>query len=85
MRMKISGARNGAPWPAPGGVVDLPTAEAQKLVSAGMAVPARVETSAVPAAEVSAPPEPETATPPAPKRRGRPKLPRDAQGNIIRK
>lgn len=40
MRVLITGTRNGEDWPAVGGVVDLPDAEAQDLIAAGLAVPA---------------------------------------------
>lgn len=90
MKVEMSGTRNGHPWPARGEVVDIPTGEAQHLVASGIAEEApreREETAVPPSPEVSTPPAPEVAsTPPAEKRgRGRPRLPRDAQGNIIRK
>lgn len=37
---QISGTRNGADWPIPGSVVDLPDAEAKDLIRAGQAVDA---------------------------------------------
>lgn len=36
----ISGTRNGEPWPARGGIIDLPADEAHNLISNGYAVPA---------------------------------------------
>ena len=59
MRARISGTRNGIDWPAVGGVVDLPEAEARDLIALGAAV------------EVATAPEPEVSTP----RRGRPSKP----------
>jgi ribosomal protein L29 len=53
MKVAVSGARDGQPWPGIGGVVDLPDDEAQSYVTAGMATPATdddVET-AVPSTE----------------------------------
>lgn len=48
---QISGTRNGADWPAPGSVVDLPEAEARDLIGSGQAVdandPVAVEASLV--------------------------------------
>lgn len=35
----ITGTRNGAPWPPPGSIVDLPAAEAVDLLNAGHATP----------------------------------------------
>ena len=37
MKTQITGTRDGVRWPAPGGVVDLPSREAAKLVDAGFA------------------------------------------------
>ena len=39
MKVEMSGTRNGEEWPAPGGEVNLPKAEAVKLCDAGLAVP----------------------------------------------
>lgn len=51
---KISGSRNGKPWPEVGGTIDLPTAEADALIASRIAVdPAAVETATVPAAETA--------------------------------
>jgi hypothetical protein len=38
MKATLSGTRDGTPWPAAGGHVDLPAEEAQHLVTAGLAV-----------------------------------------------
>lgn len=38
---QISGTRNGADWPIPGSVVDLPDAEAKDLIASGQAVDAK--------------------------------------------
>ncbi|MCP3817829.1 hypothetical protein NLX86_06665 [Streptomyces sp. A3M-1-3] len=79
MLVAMSGTRNGQEWPARGEVADLPTAEAAHLVASGVAEEVvgegDVETATAPPAETAAPTE---------KRRGRPKLPRDADGNVIR-
>lgn len=37
---RLTGLRNGKPWPAPGGVIDVPTSEAVNMISAGYAAPA---------------------------------------------
>lgn len=37
MLIQISGTRNGQPWPAKGGTVDLPDAEAKHLCESGIA------------------------------------------------
>jgi hypothetical protein len=36
---KLDGTRNGQPWPAVGGEIDVPTSEAMNLISHGYAVP----------------------------------------------
>lgn len=54
MRGAISGTRNGEPWPAIGGVVDLPADEAAVLCAQGMAEPVAedlVETAVAPKPE----------------------------------
>jgi len=43
MKVYISGTRDGVPWPLPGGVVDLPDAEAARLCANGSAVPVAEE------------------------------------------
>lgn len=43
MVVHISGTRDGADWPAVGGVVTVGEVEAADLISAGFAVPAKVE------------------------------------------
>lgn len=69
MKVTISGTRDGQPWPERGAVVDLPAAEAEHLVAAGLAEDAKdSQDSAKPAEETAtAKGTPETATP----RRGR--------------
>lgn len=52
MKVDVSGSRNGQPWPARGGVVDVPNDEGVHLCSVGMAEPVAEES------------EPETATAP---------------------
>lgn len=37
LKVNLSGTRNGAEWPAVGGVVDLPDAEAAQMLASGMA------------------------------------------------
>ena len=39
MKIQITGTRDGAYWPAPGGEVDLPDVEGAKMCAAGSAVP----------------------------------------------
>ena len=72
MLVGLSGTRNGEKWPQRGEVTDLPTAEAEQLVSSGIAEQADedapVEAATAPPAEVSVPP---AAKPPS-RRRGRP-------------
>lgn len=36
---RLDGTRNGEPWPAIGGEIDVPTSEAVNLISHGYAVP----------------------------------------------
>lgn len=91
MTVEMSGTRNGEPWPKRGEVAELPTAEAAHLVGAGIAVEVPdeppVETATSSEFEVTEPPAAEDATAPqADERRGRgrPRKPRDAQGNIVR-
>lgn len=40
MKVSISGTRDGVEWPAAGGVVDLPKAEAEHMIAASLAAPA---------------------------------------------
>jgi len=54
MTARVSGARNGVDWPAPGETLDVPQAEADDLVRIGLAVlvdaprkSAQVETAAL--------------------------------------
>ena len=54
---QISGMRDGQPWPAPGGLIDVPEDEANSLIAIGMAKadkPAAPveETATAPTAEV---------------------------------
>ncbi|GAA2351744.1 hypothetical protein [Streptomyces carpaticus] len=39
MKVRVSGTRNGQAWPAKGGTIDLPEAEAAALVAVGAAEP----------------------------------------------
>lgn len=39
---KLEGTRNGEPWPAVGGTIDVPMSEAINLISHGYAVPVPV-------------------------------------------
>lgn len=78
MGIAMSGSRNGQPWPTRGEVVDLPDSEGADLCASGVASPVTED-------------EAETAVPPTDdveergkRRGGRPKLPRDEDGNIIR-
>ncbi|MFJ3704859.1 MULTISPECIES: hypothetical protein [unclassified Streptomyces] len=61
----MSGTRDGEPWPAKGGIVDLPDDEAKHLIAAGLAKEPEVE-------EATAP-EPETSTPAGRKPTAKPK------------
>ncbi|GGT43388.1 hypothetical protein [Streptomyces purpureus] len=91
MTVDMSGTRNGQPWPPRGDIADLPTAEAAHLCASGIAEPVtepepvvEVEQTTAPPAETTEVPAAETTAPPAEKRRGRPRLPRDGEGNIVR-
>lgn len=44
MTVQLSGTRDAATWPAPGGLVDLPDAEALEVVATGVAEIAPVDT-----------------------------------------
>lgn len=64
MKVSVSGTRNGEPWPAKGGTVELPQDEAKNLVAIGLAVEADDEESGEPAEEnAQAPADAETAAP----------------------
>lgn len=91
MTVEMSGTRNGVPWPKRGDVAELPTAEAAHLVAAGIAVAvpdeAPVETATAPEPEAPAVLAAEDASAPETEERrgrGRPRKPRDAEGNIVR-
>lgn len=91
MTVEMSGTRNGVPWPKRGEIAELPTAEAAHLVGAGIAVAVAddtpVETATAPEPEAPKVPEAEDAAAPATEERrgrGRPRKPRDAEGNIVR-
>lgn len=91
MRVGVSGRGSGGRrWPARGGVLDVSDAEGVKLCAAGMAEPVPVvrqaeEKAVAPSAETARLPDPERPVKlAAEKRRGRPKLPRDVEGNIVR-
>ena len=92
MTVEMSGTRNGEPWPKRGEVAELPTTEAAHLVGAGIAVevpdePPAVETATAPDPETSEQPDAEDAAAPETEERrgrGRPRKPRDDQGNIVR-
>jgi hypothetical protein len=66
--IRVDGMRNGQPWPAPGGIIDLPNSEAINMISHGYAIPAPV-----PQVQERATAEPiierATLTPTQPKRR----------------
>lgn len=64
MRHQMSGTRDGVDWPAPGGEIDLPDAEAAALCAQGMAVPVGVP-------DAGGEGEPEKAAAPAAERRAR--------------
>ena len=61
MAVSITGTRDGEPWPAAGEVVDLPTDEAEHLVSVGLAV----EVAVAPKPEKAAAPKARAAKPKA--------------------
>ncbi|AGP56183.1 hypothetical protein [Streptomyces rapamycinicus] len=61
MKAAISGTRDGEPWPARGGVVELPQDEAEHLIGAGLAEDAASGEPVEETATVKA--APETATP----------------------
>ena len=75
MKAALSGTRDGAPWPKPGGTVDLPDEEAAHLVAAGLAASDRHD-EASPAEETATPPDEAEKAVPA-RRRGQAKKPSD--------
>jgi len=68
---RISGARDGQDWPAPGGTIKVPSDEAKQLVGMGMAKYPDGGDAEPDVPEAATAPEPETATKPAPKRGSR--------------
>lgn len=60
MRTAITGTRNGEDWPAVGGEIDLPDAEARDMIAAGLAV----EVADAPKPQTAAAPKPRTAKAP---------------------
>lgn len=76
MLVDVSGTRNGEAWPKRGEVADLPTDEAQHLVTVGMAEEAEGSTDDSATETATAPdpgpirqPDPETTQQPDPERR----------------
>lgn len=72
MIVSITGTRDGQDWPAAGGSIDLPDAEASELIAAGLATQvdkktAAVETAAIAAPENAAAPKPRARKAAAPK------------------
>lgn len=69
MLATITGTRDGEDWPVAGESVTLPDDEAQSLINAGLAVPAkaRAESAAVAAPEDAALPKPTARKAPAKK------------------
>ncbi|MGP4084173.1 hypothetical protein [Streptomyces sp. KR55] len=74
MLVTLSGTRNGQDWPAKGGALEVPDDEGAQLCATGIAEPVAEigETQKAVLPEVSE------------RRRGRPRKPRDAEGNIIK-
>lgn len=64
---QISGSRNGVDWPAPGGILDVPEAEAADLERMGIAERVSAKSTITPEAAVA--PKPETAAAPKPRAR----------------
>ncbi len=61
LRVKITGTRDGMPWPNPGEVIDVPADEAADLIAARIAVAVErsaPEAAVAPAAETAAAPKP---------------------------
>jgi hypothetical protein len=79
MKQAILGAVDGHNSPAAGDVLEVSDPAGALLCSKGFAEP--VAEKASDKAEKAVAPEPETRTA---KKAGRPKLPRDAEGNVIR-
>ncbi len=67
MRVMLTGTRDGAPWPQPGEVIDVPAAEADDLERIGVAERVSAKSTITP--EVALAPEPETAAAPKPRAR----------------
>ena len=90
MKVDVSGTHNGRRWPRRGEVAEVPDNVGAKLCSAGLAAPVaddgQTETAKAPPAERTQPPEDEKPTKPAADKRGRgrPRLPRDSEGNVVR-
>ena len=64
---QLSGSRDGVDWPAPGGVIDVPEAEADDLERLGIAERVSAKSTVTPEAAVA--PAPETAAAPKPRAR----------------
>ena len=64
---QLSGSRDGVDWPAPGGVIDVPEAEADDLERLGIAERVSAKSTVTPEAAVA--PAPETAAAPKPRER----------------
>ncbi|MFZ3569956.1 hypothetical protein ACOKM5_23400 [Streptomyces sp. BH097] len=64
MKVTMSGTRNGQDWPPRGELVDLPEAEADDMVRAGLAeMPDEADESEAPQVEEATAPKAETSTP----------------------
>lgn len=55
MQIQITGTRNGAYWPAPGGEIDLPDREGAKMCASGVALPVVETATARPVETATAP------------------------------
>ncbi|KJS60660.1 hypothetical protein [Streptomyces rubellomurinus] len=99
MLVQMSGTRDGQDWPPPGAVLDLPEAEAHQLVTHRNAAAVEHEDAPDLEAEPeNTGPDDQDGPETEPdddqdeavdegtgaRRRGRPRLPRDAEGNIVR-
>ncbi|OKI08821.1 hypothetical protein AMK13_10535 [Streptomyces sp. CB02056] len=87
----MSGTRDGQDWPPPGAVLDLPETEARQLVAHRNATVIEEKDDPEDGPDGTDPEDgPDDADPEATedgtgaRRRGRPRLPRDAEGNIVR-
>ena len=62
MLINITGSRDGSPWPAPGGTLDVPDHEAESLIANGYAEAERADAPATEEVASAPDPDPEPTT-----------------------